>query len=161
MPLPSELIERLADAGARRELGRLLDALAGAAAFKVERGEWTPTSDSQNNLTGTPTFANAKYAISHAENRLGGVVSYQLTIAGLSITASGARTFINFTLPLPTLGSLDLIVGSGVIDNGTTTAIAAVRDAGGSSSDKALLFFMSNFTGSISNPIQIHGFYLR
>jgi len=155
MPFPSELIERLSDAGARRELGRLLDAWAGAAAFKVERGEWTPTSDSQNNLTGTPTFANAKYA------QIGGLVVYQLTIAGLSLTASGARTFINFTLPLPTLGSLDLIVGSGVIDNGTTTAIAAVRDAGGSSSDKALLFFMSNFTGSISNPIQIHGFYLR
>jgi len=43
MPLPSELIERLADAGARRELGRLLDALVGAAAFRVERGVWTPT----------------------------------------------------------------------------------------------------------------------
>ena len=156
MPFPSELIERLSDAGARRELGRWLDALAGVPAQAgIERGEWTPTSDSQNNLTGTPTFANAKYA------QIGGLVVYQLTIAGLSLTASGARTFINFTLPLPTLGSLDLIVGSGVIDNGTTTAIAAVRDAGGSSSDKALLFFMSNFTGSISNPIQIHGFYLR
>jgi hypothetical protein len=155
MPLPSELIERLADAGARRELGRLLDALAGARPLAVERGEWTPTTDASSNLTGTPAFANAKYA------QIGGVVFYQLAIAGLSLTASGVRTFINFTLPMPTLGSLDLIVGSGVIDNGTTTALAAVRDAGGSSSDKGLLFFMSNFTGSISNPIQIHGFYLR
>lgn len=154
MPLPSELIERLSDAGARRELGRRLDTLAGAAAFRVERGEWTPTTDASSNLTGTPTFANTKYVL------LGPLVLYQLTIAGLSLTASGVRTFINFTLPLPTLGSLDLILGSAVIDNGTTTALGAVRDAG-AQLDKALLFFMSNFTGLINNPIQIHGFYLR
>ena len=58
MPLPSELIERLADAGARRELGRWLDALAGARPFdelRVERGVWAPAWTGLT-VVGTPTF---------------------------------------------------------------------------------------------------------
>jgi hypothetical protein len=78
MPLPSELIERLADAGARRELGRLLDALAGARGLEARVGDWTPTVTQGVAVTVTVSFA--RYT------RLG---QRALVTAGLSVTSAG------------------------------------------------------------------------
>jgi hypothetical protein len=86
MPLPSELIERLADAGARRELGRLLDALAGAGALRVERGRWAPAWTGLT-VVGTPTYAG-RYT------RLDGRVVFftvEITAGGANTTASTAN----------------------------------------------------------------------
>ena len=81
MPLPSELIERLADAGARRELGRLLDALAGAAPLKLERGVWTPS------WAGSSTAGAYTYGVQRGDwARLDPIVWLSLS---LRITAIG------------------------------------------------------------------------
>jgi hypothetical protein len=86
MPLPSELIERLADAGARRELGRWLDGLAGARPLAVERGEWVPTWTGLT-VVGTPTYAGRWW-------RLERFVFWEVEISagGANTTASTAGT---------------------------------------------------------------------
>jgi hypothetical protein len=97
MPLPSELIEKLADAGARRELGRLLDGLAGVNAWRVERGVWVPAWTGLT-VVGTPAYAGYFTRLDRLVK-----VSVVITAGGANTTASTYGTTLINNLPFRSL----------------------------------------------------------
>ena len=97
MPLASELIERLADPWARRELGRLLDELAGRGRV-VERGVWLPAWTSLT-VVGALTTTGRYTRLAH-------LVVVHVEVQGATSTASAVGTTYVNNLPFTLLRRL-------------------------------------------------------
>ena len=111
MPLPSELIERLGDAWARRELGRLLDSLARGA--RLERGVWTPAWTGLT-VVGALTTSGRYTRLEH-------LVAVHVEVQGATSTASTVGTTYVNNLPFTALASAgalatDFSTGVGLVN---------------------------------------------
>jgi len=96
MPLASELIERLGDPWARRELGRRLDELAGRGRV-VERGVWLPAWTSLT-VVGALTTTGRYTRLAH-------LVVVHVEVQGATSTASAVGTTYVNNLPFTALAS--------------------------------------------------------
>ncbi len=114
MPLPSELIERLADPGARRELGRLLDALAGARGEAVLSGDWTPAVTQGVAVTATVVFARYTRLWNRA------LVTARLTVTSAGTAGSAIQIGGQPAVIQPVHATVSAAIGAGyILDQGT------------------------------------------
>src|SRR3990172_926261 len=125
MPLPSELIERLADAGARRELGRVLDRLASERA-PVGHGEWFPPLTQSGAVAATVDYAwytlVGRFALVQAR-----LVVTGSGVAGNSVIVGGQPSALRprRSGAIATLGVFTLFDASVALYVGSVEAVAA------------------------------------